>query len=231
MLQQPTHSDLNKLIESGVLEKQNQDRCIHVFYDAAKIIHFRQQRIGKPQLKTAQMASALVLVHFCHFSLFKFDVTGQLACNFIECTEAQAVEYFSQSVLGSVTDVRGRKITIDQGGIKSLYKDSEGRHRRAPENYIPMRGKRLPWIRHVLENAPSIFKIDEKIRGRFQRSYLYAGLATIPLAAGAARNYFLVIVREDSNEARRFLTAFEVGSHNAFLKKLEESVPFIGSHL
>ena len=228
MFRQPTHSDLNKLIESGVLEKQNQDRCIHAFYDAAKIIHFRQQRVEKPQLKAAQIASALVLVHFCHWSLFKFDVVEQLACNFIDCPEARAVEYFSQSVLGSVTDVRGRMITIDSGGVKSLYKDREGRHQRAPENYLPMRGKRLPWIRHVLENASSIFKIDETIRGKFQRSYIYAGLATIPLAAGAARNYFLVVVREDSNGARRFLTAFEVGSHNAFLKKVEESVPFVG---
>jgi|ERR1700722_2789916 len=210
----------------GVLEKDNHERCIRVCYDAAKIVHYKQRRLNKAQLKMSQIASALVLVHFYHWTMFKFVSCGQLACNFKGCTENLATEYYSNSVVGDVNDVHGRKVKIEPSGVRSLYKDQAGKHHVASENYIPMRGKRLPWIRHILTNARSIFRIDEKIRGEFHRTYLYGGLATIPLAAGSIENYFLVLVREE-NKVLRYLTSFEVDSHNAFLKRIEEGVPYV----
>lgn len=228
MFQQITFESLCTVMKADVLKKDNRDRCIRIFYDAAKIVHYRQERLGKPRLKMNQIASALLLVDFYHSSAFRFVAEGLLACNFKDCPEDKAIDYFEKSVLGTVADIYGTKIKIDDGGLASLYKDRyTGKHQIAPENYEPMRGKRLPWVPHVLGKTPWIYRIDEDVRGKFQRSYLYTALVTIPLAARPIDRYFIVVVREE-NGARRYLTAFEVGSHNAFLKRIEEGTPFTG---
>ena len=224
-----THEKFHTLLRSGVLHKDNHERCVRIFYDAAKIIHYRQERLRKSQLKVGQITSALVLVDFYHSSIHRFVSTGALHSNFAGCPENTAVSYFSASILGTVKDSYDRPIEIDDHGLLSLYKEQNtGKHVMAAENYEPLRGKRLPWIRQVLSNTRSIYQADEIIKGKFRRRYLYFAIASIPLASGPVDNYFVVVVAEDGNANLKFITAYPIDSHNKFLSRIEECTPFLG---
>jgi hypothetical protein len=227
MFQNISAEHFETVLKSGALKKDNHERCIRIFYDATKIIYYRQERLNKSQLRMNQIASALLLVGFYHSSLFRFQVSGGLAANFRDCPEEKALEYFDKHVAGKVADVSGRIIEIEDTGAASLYKDRyTGKHQVAAENYESIRGKRLPWIRHVLSGTRAIFQADEYIQGKFQRSYLYSSLASIPTQDGMKHSYFIVVVRERGNQVLRFVTAYPISSHNRFLKRMEECTPF-----
>ena len=203
-----TSKKLFVLLESGVLAKANHERCVRIFYDVAKVVHYRQERLNKPQLKMKEIASALTLVEFYHSSMYRFEASGELACNFGACPEDQAVEYFEHSVMGVVIDSFGKRVSIEESGLRSLYKEKyTGRHLVAPENYEPVRGKRLPWIREVIGKAKSVYRVDEIVQGKFRRTYLYTAISSIPLAPKPDVAYFLVVVAEDPNGNLRFVTA------------------------
>ena len=225
-----TPEKLFGLLKSGVLQKDNYDACIRVFYDTAKIVYYRQQRLGKAHLKMSQVASALILVHFYHCSMYAFEATGNLASNFGVFPENLAVEYFKNSVAGKVTDSFGRSIAIESAGLRSLYKEiGTGKHIVAPQNYEEVRGKRLPWIRHVLEKSRSVFRVDENVGGVFRRTFLYTAIASIPLKGQAPQKaYFVVVVSEDANRNLRFVTAYQVERHNQFLSRIEPGIPYLG---
>jgi hypothetical protein len=225
-----TYKKLFVLLASGVLEKGNHERCVRIFYDVAKIVHYRQERLRKPQLKMKEIASALTLVEFFHSATYRFDVSGELACNFGRCPEDQAVEYFEHSVMGEVMDSFGRKVAIEESGLRSLYKEKyTGKHLIATENYEPVRGKRLPWIRHVIEKAKSVYRVDEIVQGKFRRTFLYTAISSIPLAPKPDIAYFIVVVSEDRNGNLRFVTAYHVPSHNRFLSRIEPGIPVLGA--
>jgi hypothetical protein len=214
---------------SGVLEKGNHERCIRIFYDAAKIVHYRQQRLNKPQLKMKEITSALLLVDFYHNSTYRFEASGELARNFGTFPEDKAVEYFEHSVMGPVKDSFGRTIKIEESGLRSIYKEKySGKHLVASENYEEVRGKRLPWIRHVIENSKSVYQVDEFVGGKFRRTYLYTSIAAIPLKGAVNHAYFVVVVREDPNGNLWFVTAYHIQSHNRFLSRIEPAIPFTG---
>jgi hypothetical protein len=225
-----TSKKLFILLESGVLEKSNQERCVRIFYDVAKIVHYRQERLNKPQLKMKEIASALVLVQFFHSSTYRFEVTGNLAQNFGQCPEGQAVEYFEHSVMGPAVDAFGRKVAIEESGLRSLYKEKySGKHLIAPENYETVRGKRLPWIRHVIEKTRSVYRVDEIVHGKFRRTFLYTAISSIPLIPKPDVAYFMVVVSEDPNGNLRFVTAYHIPSHNRFLSRIEPGVPMLSA--
>lgn len=226
---QLTIERFDTLMKSGVLKKQNHERCVRIFYDAAKIIHYRQERLDKNQLRMNQIAAALTLVEFYHSSMFRFVSSGALACNFPDCPEDKALTYYGTSVTGTVADAFDRKVEIEDGGMRSLYKEKHtGKHAVAAENYESIRGKRLPWIRHTISNTKSIYQAEATIQGKFRRSYLYTSLASVPLVVGPADRYFVVVVTEDPNGNLRFLTAYPIDRHNKFLKRIEECTPFVG---
>jgi len=213
---------------SGVLEKGNQERCIRIFYDVAKIVHYKQGRLNKPQLKMKEITSALLLVDFYHTSTLRFEATGELAGNFGEFPEGKAIEYFERSVMGKVTDAFGRTINIEDSGLRSIYKEKyTGKHIIASENYEEVRGKRLPWIRHVIEKSKSVYQADEIVGGKFRRTLLYTAIASVPFKTSVDLAYFVVIVSQDANGNLRFVTAFPIQSHNRFLSRIEPCVPFI----
>lgn len=223
-----TSKKLFVLLDSGVLEKGNHERCVRIFYDVAKVVHYRQERLHKPQLKMKEIASALTLVEFFHSSTYRFEATGDLACNFGPCPEGQAVEYFEHSVMGAVVDSFGTKVAIEESGLRSLYKERyTGRHLIAPENYEPVRGKRLPWIHHVLKHSKSVYRVDEIVHGKFRRTFLYTAISSIPLLPKPDVSYFMVVVSEDPNGNLRFVTAYHVPSHNRFLSRIEPGVPLL----
>lgn len=230
MFFQITPEKLLGILKSGVLEKDNHEGCIRTFYDAAKIVYYRQERLKKRQLKTSEIASALGLVYFCHTFMYALESTGALASNFGgPFPEDLAVEYFKNSVVGTVNDSFGRLIRIEHPGLRSLYKEkATGDHVVAPENYEEGRGKRLPWIRHVIEKSRCVFRIDENVGGTFRRTYLYTATSSIPWKGQKLKAYFVVVVPEDRNKNLRFKTAYQVEKHNQFLSRIEPGVPFFG---
>jgi len=128
--------------------------------------------------------------------------------------------------MGTVTDQYGRNIQIDEDGLRSLYKEpGSGKHIVESENYEECRGKRLPWIRHVLQYSRSVYLSEATVNGKFRRSYIYTAVASIPVKSGFVGSYFVIVVLEDGNKRLRFLTAYAISSLNSFLKRIEPGRP------
>jgi hypothetical protein len=211
---------LKRLLDCGLLSPQNTERIARVFYDATKIVLERQKRLKKSRLKMKEVSSALVLAETLHSQAFRFEATGVLAENFGgEFNEASALKYYEHKVMGEVQDKYGRIVTIDEDGVKSLYKDPiSGEHIVSSENYEQVRGKRLPWIRHTLKNSNMIYISEEKVDGSFRRTFLYAAIASVPVQTTSQANYYFVIVREGGNETLRMVTAYSTFQRNRFLQ-------------
>lgn len=225
-MKKPQMEHLQRLLNGGILSKDNAERCIHICYDAAKIIHCRQERLKKRQLKVVEFTTALALAHFHHSATYRFTATGALAENFKSCPEEKALDYYQNKVMGTCPDQYGRTIFIDEDGMRYLYKEKgTGDHAVASENYEESRGKRLPWIRHVLSNSKAVYVVEEIVHSKFRRTYLYASIATIPLAGESSISYFLVVVVEEGNKRLVFRTAYAVESGNRFLKYIERGRP------
>lgn len=223
-----TADDLQKLVKR-ILTPKNSERLVRIFYDAAKIVCRRQDRLKKPELKMKEISSAIVLADSLHSNLFRFEATGQLAeCFGGDFDEGKALEYYDKKVTGKVVDKAGREIIISDDGMRSLYKDPQTKkHVIATENYESVRGKRLPWIRHALTNCESIYISEEKIEGVFKRSFLYACVASVPVKDQKPQiSYYVVVVREGKNKELGFVTAYSMFERNRFLKIIENTRPF-----
>jgi hypothetical protein len=172
---------IGKLQQPDMLSAKNADRLVRVFYDAVKLVYERQKRLKKTELKMKEIASALLIAERVNSTQFHFSAEGPLAECFGSINETEAMDYYWAKVMGEVTDKSGRKITIDEDGALSLYKELKtGRHVAKPENYEEMRGKRLPWIRHTLTNSESVYVSEEMIAGVFRRSLLYTAVVSVP---------------------------------------------------
>lgn len=216
-------TSLERLLQVGLLSEKNSERLIRVFYDATKIVYERQKRLKKPQLKMKEISSALILAESLHSNLHHFEATGELAECFGTFSEETALEYYDKKVMGEVTDKFGRKILIDEDGLRSLYKEPEtGKHIENPENYEEGRGKRLPWIRFALQNSESVYVSEEKIANSFRRSLIYASVVSIPLTPKDQTSYYVVVVRQEKGGENRFLTAYSIGKRNRFLCIIEK---------
>lgn len=216
-----------KLQQPDMLSAKNADRLVRVFYDAVKLVYERQKRLQKPELKMKEIASALLIAERVNSSQFHFAATtGILAECFGSMDEKAALDYYQNRVMGEVTDKFGRKITIDEDGMLSLYKDPEtGRHIETTENYEEVRGKRLPWIRHTLMNSDSVYISEGTVggKGKFRRSFLYTAVVSVPGTSDP--QYYVVVVREGQNGDNvtyTFLTAYTMLKRNRFLQILEK---------
>lgn len=206
------------LLSDKLLSRPNAERVARVCYDAAKIVYERQKKLKKRQLKIKEVSAALALAESMHSGAFHFDATGEMASLFGECPQGRALDYYENSVMGTVRDVHGREIEIDLDGMKSLYKEAgTGKHIVDAENYEQVRGKRLPWIRHVLQRSEAIYVVEETVQRAFRRSYLYTAIVSIPLQPKAQTQYYVVVVRESKNGDLRFLTAYSMDKRNRFL--------------
>src|SRR5690349_17469840 len=95
--------------------------------------------------------------------------------------------------MGTVTDKYGREVIIDEDGIRSVYKDPEsGEHDISSANYEEVRGKRLPWIRHTVQNSDAVYVEEEPIgRSGIRRKYFYVATVTIKLQKSTRANLVL----------------------------------------
>jgi hypothetical protein len=218
---------LNELLSDPRLTRPNAERTARIFYDAAKIILCRQKELNKPSLKMKEISAALVLVESFHSSAFRFDAIGELAENFGHCPLDKALDYYEKRVMGEEIDHYGRKIRLDEDGIRSLYKDKvTGKHVVSDENYEEVRGKRLPWIRHVLKNSRGVFEKEETIHGQFRRIFLYTAVVSIPLDPKPQVSYYVVVVHEGGNKELKLVTAYSMFNINRFLKVIAVARPW-----
>lgn len=221
MLDDPIRA-LNELLTSKNFSRQNAERIARVCYDAARLVYERQKKTGKAVLKTKDVTAAIALAETLHTQAFRFVAEGQLAQLFGgTCDEDTAVAYFGEHVLGDVTDVFGRKISIDEDALASLYKDRDtGLHQVAAENYEEGRGKRLPWIRHTLQNSSAVYVNEEPLgrTGGVRRSYLYTAVVTVKLHSQQEQTSYYVVVVREKQETLRMVTAYSMFERNGFLK-------------
>jgi hypothetical protein len=211
----------------SLLTNQNAERLARIFYDAVKVVYYRQRIWEKNQLKMKEIAGALVLVENFHSNAFRFSAEGHLAENFGKCPEEKAIDYYGTKVMGEVVDVCGRKIKIDEDGRKSLYKEKgTGKHEISAENYEEVRGKRLPWIRHVLSNSRGIFEKEETVYGVFRRTFLYTAVVSIPLIPKPEVSYYVVVVHEAGNKELKLVTAYAMFGLNKLWKAIATAHPW-----
>jgi len=226
--------DLNALLTSAAFSRQNAEKVARVCHDAAKLVYERQKQTGKSQLKTKEISAALALAESVHLSAYRFVAEGPLVQLFGgNCDEARAWDYYTNHVLGPVTDKYGRTVVIDDDGIKSLYKDREsGMHNVASENYEEVRGKRLPWIRHTIENSAGVYVVEESLgRAGIRRTFLYTATVTIRLQQQQEQtSYYVVAVREGKNDVLRFVTAYSMFNRDGFLHAIAMSKRYVPKH-
>lgn len=222
--------ELNSLLTSAAFSRQNAEKVARVCYDAARLVYERQKRTGKRALKTREVSNALLLAETLHASAFRFVAEGALAALFGKpCCEATAVDYFGKSVMGEVTDYYGRKVTIDEDALKSLYKDpATGTHHVDPENYEEVRGKRLPWIRHTITNSDAVY-VEEEMIGRtgIRRKYFYTAIVTQRYRNEEHVSYYVVLAREAKSGALKMVTAFSMFERHGFLHTIAASNRYV----
>ena len=222
--------ELNDLLTSSRFSCQNAEKVARVCYDAARLVYERQKRTGKSALKTKEVSNALLLAETLHASAFRFVAEGALLRLFgKECSETIAVEYFGKCVMGEVSDKYGRSVTIDEDRMKSLYKDpASGDHSVASENYEEVRGKRLPWIRHTIQNSDAVYVEEEQIgRSGIRRKYFHTAIVTLRHKQQEQTSYYVVVVREGKNQALRMVTAFSMFEREGFLHTIAVSQRYV----
>lgn len=199
------------------------------FIETAKVLSVRQNRLNKAQLKPKEVRSALQLVAFHYDNTKEVDATLHELNAFLgkEPSEDDAFTYFEKTVMGRVNDVYGREIVISEDGLKHLYKeDVSGKHVIATDNFMPMRAKRLPWIRWTIQNTREIYKK----RDNNWIVYGYVQTFRVPLKPSSVANYFLVIIRKKDRQAPlELVTSYHMEDHEDFLKRIEDFQPFVFS--
>jgi hypothetical protein len=225
MIFEAKEENLCRLLESTkLLSAINRDIVVKILYDTTKLIWYKQNHTKKVQLKPKEIARCLSLVYYHHLWNKIIVVTGKLFENMGgEFLEGEALDYYQKKVMGTVKDKLGQDIVIDELGMDFLYMD----HNNADSlNYRQARGKRLPWIKYVLQNSNEIYTKQEGNT----LLYIYVMTFVIPISpVEKTTNWFLVFVkkRKDIEKTLGFLTAIPVEKYNGFLSKLEAMSPVI----
>jgi hypothetical protein len=216
-------NELHTLLTSNNFSRQNAEKVARVCLDAARLVYERQKQLKKSELKAKEVSAALGLAETLQSGTYRFIAVGHLAELFGgHCDEARALAFYESDVIGSVLDIHGRKIEIDEDGMQSLYKDPDtGSHTVTPENYEEVRGKRLPWIRHTLQNSPAIYVVEELLgKSGVRRTFLYTATVTIKLHEGEQTSYYVVVVREGKNNLLRLVTAYSMFKRSGLLRAI-----------
>jgi hypothetical protein len=222
-------NDVHALLTSQIFSRQNAEKVDRVCYDASRLVYERQKQMKKTVLKTKEISAALLLAETLHASAFRFVAEGNVAY-LPHCDEAKALDYYQQHVMGIVNDKYGRSIVIDEDGMNSLYKDpSSTAHVVASANYEEGRGKRLPWIRHTLENSDAVYVEDEPLgRAGIRRKYFYTAIVTTRLQRQPDQtSYYVVLVREGKNQILRMVTAFSMFERDGYLHTIAMSSRYV----
>lgn len=223
---------------SNYLSDTTRQMFYSIAYDAIRVLYYkekrklqgqssRQRRKKRPlRLKKIDFTRVFILLdyHYCNCSTF--IVKDQLAACFGgNFPEQEALDYYEKNVEGEIKDVHKNKIMFPLDGIKFLYKNPKtGKHEVDPKNYDETRGKRIPWLKHTIDNTKEIYEEREE----FWTTFYYVGTFKVPLRDGTEKiNYFLVIIRKEKNQPRRFKTAYPIFKSSELLKRIERSHPYL----
>jgi hypothetical protein len=215
--------DLKKVIER--LSPDNAGMALTSFIQISEIFRLRQLRLGKTVLNRSMVRRAWELLAYHQEKCFTFRCEGALAVNMGDIAEGEAVDYYGKHVVGKVQDAYGRTVSIADGELVHMYKDRDERHTMESEFYQPTRGKRLPWIRHVIEKTPAVYVTSDPAPSG-ERRLIYTARAILPHPAGETTTYFVVIVRRDRNGNLHFVTAYPIFEELAFLAIIEKCDPY-----
>ncbi len=202
--------------------KQEDERTIReVFYLASLMLLYKTEETKKI-LKRKEICWAVDVVRMHLDKGFVFDVTGNLAENFGDFPYEQAVEYYDKKVQSTVKDMHNREVLIDEEGLEFLFKDPiTGKHDRdmKPQNYHEPRGKRLPWIRYIIQNSNEIYESYELHRQ--ENIYYYIGKALVKTSNGlVVPNYFMIVTYKKKGQKIIFKTAYHMDDKMELLKKI-----------
>lgn len=221
-----------KKIVGNIPLKDNQV-VFSIFYDVLKLCDFRLKykklNVDPKQkdihLDRVDIAELLTLVYTYYSREIEYVSNYELSQGFIwNFTESEALQFFKGCVVGNCKDKLGQTVHIDyENGMRFMYKEStiEGKHIVAPENYVPARGKKVPWIRHTIIETKNIFK-------RISQAYLeviYINKYNILLKNNEkAEGYWIVVAKKrkkDTVGPLHFKTAFPIFEQTDLLRILE----------
>lgn len=213
----PLVKELDRVVSK--LTPQNREAMLRACYDTAKLVYYKQERTGKPQLKLKEIGWCLETIHFHHRRDKVVVVNGQLADNFGgKFPVDRALDYYEHNLEGTYKDQFGNVITVDEPGLSFLYEGHD-----LTGDYLEPRAKRLPWIKHTLTTSLEVYEGEEQGHQQFYYVTHYA----IPLVSPEPTQhcYFIVIVRKRKDRSLGFLTAFYVDTYNRFLSKIAKWRP------
>ena len=217
----------------------NAQTISHIFYDVFKVAYYALKRKTSgvtvhPNipiiLRRTEVTKLVKLIDYHHSNDKTFTVNHDLSqCFGPNFTEADALKFFERYVEGDTTDKFGRPIRIDlDDGVKFMYKNPDTQsHEIKSEYYQPWRGKRLPWIKHTLNNTTNIYtKID-----RGDREIMYISKYDLPTYDEYSNKcYWVVIVKKNKKDKvspYNFKTAFPIFKYNRLIQRLERYDPII----
>jgi len=205
-------------------------------YEETLLIRKRKNRkrkfiTGPLLLKEKDVSSAIMLVdfHLNRINVFSVEARHDLYSLFGDFPLVEAERYYDTYLKnGHIKDVMGREIEFDDDGKRFLYKahTADGEHVIAPENYVETRGKRLSWLKHLLEQTREIYRQVEQS----WETFLYVGAFSIVVDKGlisekTVTDYFLVVTRKEKGRALRFVTAYPLTQQLELFKHIEKAYP------
>lgn len=213
-----------------------------IFYKAMKVVYFKyrrkrgiweEKRIRSKKalrviylLSKTDISNAIYLVDHYLSNLFIIPPEYDPLSKFGNFPHGHAMDYYDEYVEGTIKDIYGRAIIIEEDGIDFLFGHDK---QLSPENYEEARGKRLPWIRPTLENSKGIYEFTE----RNWTTYFYTSALNVPFKDKITglptkeMHYFFIVVRKEAGRPLRFITAYHFDKELPFLRYLEPSHPFI----
>lgn len=210
--------------DTAVLARQEEE-AKELLGDLVFLIDFKKNLRKTPELSKDIITGLIKTLIYHKSKSYSFECEGPLAQFIGGIGEAQAKEYFGSEVVGRVSDKFGQTINIWKKALHHLYKDHAGGHTIAPDYYQEARGKRLPWIRHVLENSSEVYA-EPKTGRHGLPNLVYQGTTFLGSPAPKYHQIFLVIVEFDRSKRLSFLTAFHIQDRQRLLKLLASWTPW-----
>ena len=121
MMALSSDKNLCKLLENTrILSVVNRDTTIDIFYDAVKLIYYKQNHMKKNQLKPKEIARCLNLIYYHHLWSKTVNVSGILAENMgKDFPEEDALKYYQHKVMGKIC-----RFTIHPGNIAYKFRQN-----------------------------------------------------------------------------------------------------------
>jgi len=230
------------LVLYNLFSEATRGTIAHIFYKAMKVVYFKHKRkegIWEEKRRRSNKASrtfyplsktdisnSIYLVDHYLSNLYIIPPESDPLSKFGNFPHGDAMRYYDEFVEGSIKDVYGRTVVLDEVGIGFMFDHDMDLD---PKDYSESRGKRLPWIRPTLQNSKGIYEVTEQ----HWTTYFYTSALNVPYTdknSGATlkiMHYFFIVVRKEAGIPLRFITAYHFDKELMFLKYLEPAHPFM----